>query len=61
VAEASVLVLVAVGVDQEFIHLGCDGIDHVGDERTPLELHQPLVLAAHAPAHAAGEYHGGDL
>src|SRR5690606_17368519 len=52
-----VALLVAVGADEQDIHLRHERLDHVLDHGTAGHFHEPLVDAAHARAAAAGEHH----
>ncbi len=57
---AGVRLGVAVGVDQQLVHLRGEALDHVRHHGLAAERLQSLVDAAHAAALAAGEHEAGD-
>ena len=58
-AKGGVLFKTAIGVDENFVNLRLEAIQHMRDHRLPAKKLQPLVNATHARAAAAGEDEAG--
>ena len=46
---------VAIGVQDDGVHLRTQALDDVGEKRTALKQKHPLVAAAHSPRQTAGQ------
>ena len=55
IAERRIAFRILVRVDQHRSYLGRKPREHVRNHRLAVQFDQPLVDAAHAPAHAAGQ------
>ena len=61
VAEGGVTLAILVGVDQQFVDLRRQSLDHPGHHRPSAQFLQALVDATHAPAEAAGQDDSGNF
>ena len=60
IAERCIGVEVLVGVDQQFVDLRCEALDHPLHHRLAAQRFEAFIDAAHAPALAAGKNDAGD-
>ena len=60
-SERTVALDVLIGVDEDVTDLRCEALEHVCDERAPVERHESLVDATHPPALTSREHDAGDI